>query len=72
MCGFLFATYLVTCKIGQIDVDVIFPPDNPKKISYFRCKLFCNKDVFQNICLNYEIWIILAYRSILSKNFNVK
>ena len=41
----------VTYKIGQNDFDGIFLQDSPEQLSYFRCKLFCNKDIFQNIFL---------------------
>ena len=61
-------------KIGQNDFDVFFRTVL-ENCSEFR--LFCNKDIFWIICLNYEIPIMLVCRSIFfffffSKNFNVK
>ena len=41
-------------------------PDSPGKLC-FGCKLFCNKDIFRYICLNYEIRAVLVYRSIFSQ-----
>ena len=46
-----FVTHL---ECQQNDVDFIFFPSSPEKLSYFRCKLFCNKNIFQIICLNFE------------------
>ena len=70
-CDSFFVTNLrcqsVTYKIEQNDFDVIFLPDSPEKLSYFRCQLFGNKYILQIICLNYEIRIIFAYRSIFSQ-----
>ena len=57
----------VTYKIEKNDFDVIFLPDSPAKLSYFKCKLFYNNDFFQIICLNYEVCIILVYRNIFSQ-----
>ena len=67
--GFTFCHVIrisLTYKIGQTDFNVIF-----KILSYFSSKLFCDKEILQIICLNYEICIILVYWSIFSKNLNV-
>ena len=42
----------VTFKIGQNDFDVVFLQYNSKKLSCFRYKLLCNKDIFQIMCLS--------------------
>ena len=44
--------------------DTIFLLDSPEALLCFRCGLFCIKGIFQIICPNYEIGIILIYRSI--------
>ena len=62
----------VTYKIRQHDFDVIFLRNSSEKLSSFKCKLRCNKDIFQIICLYYEIRIILVYQSIFLKNFNIE
>ena len=48
------------------DFGTIFLLDSPEALSCFRCRLFCIKGIFKNICLNYEIGIILICRSINS------
>lgn len=58
----------VTYKTPVNNFQVKFLLNRPKKISYFRCKIFCNEEIFQVICLNYIVWIIFVYRSIFSKN----
>ena len=44
--------------------DAVFILDSPEALLCFRCRLVCIKGIFQNLCLNYEIGIILIYRSI--------
>ena len=39
-----------------------------RKVSCFRCKLFCNKNIFQIIFLKYDVCIIFFYCSIVSKS----
>ena len=46
------------------DFGTIFLLDSPEALSSFRSRLFCVKDIFSNIGLNYEIGMILIYRSI--------
>ena len=49
-----------------------FLPNSLQKLSYFRCKLFFNKNIFQGICLNNKALIIFFYQSIFFlKNFNL-
>lgn len=45
----------VTYEIAHNNFDVIFLPDSSEKLSCFGCKLFCNENIFQIICLDYEI-----------------
>ena len=61
----------VAYKIGKI-FRCYFLRDSPEKLSCLMCKLFCNKDVSQNNCRNYDIDIILAFRSIFFNKFNFK
>ena len=60
----------VTCKIRQSDFDAIFIPSSPEK-SCFRWKRFSDKDIFQIICLKYEIRIILARQNTFFKKLQL-
>ena len=51
----------VAYKIGQKESNPVFLPDSPEKVSWLMRKLFCNKNIFQIIYLNYNFCIILVY-----------
>lgn len=54
----------VTQKIWQNHFDDILLPDHLERIQWFRCKLSCNRDIFQITFQNSVVRIIFVYRSI--------
>ena len=52
----------VTYKIGRNESNVIFLLYIREKLSCFQYKLFCNKDLFPIICLNYDTPVCLSVK----------